>query len=208
MLFPVADGAATVVADDAFREAEIYDDGLAKEVHGAQSPARGDAIQLAWDDEQVAVWLQPPGAARRHAGELKVDAPSGVAGYRVDVRLAEDEDWNSLVRIESVGDLAAGPPLARIVPGRRARRGRSGSDSSRKRTGLFWLPSYYTAWRGSSLALMDEDLVEPSRAAGAAESRGAAVPAESREELSCRWRTGRCPSAMAGRTSFACVSPI
>jgi hypothetical protein len=156
VLFPVADGAATFVADDAFREAEMYDDGLAKQVHGTQTSARGDAIQLAWDDEQLTEWLQRQ-VRRTPAGELAVDAPNGVAGYRVDVRRAGEEDWSSLVKIESPGDLMlgahslgrfTGEGVVEAVP----------AQLSPKRTGLFWLPSYFTEWRGSSLALMDQDL--------------------------------------------------
>src|SRR5437762_3864017 len=98
VLFPV-DG--TAVADDVFREAERYDLGFARMVHGAQIQDRGDAIRLAWDDEQIAEWLN------RQADPTK-EAPMGTAGYRVDVR-TEWLDWNSLVRIESNVDLRLGP---------------------------------------------------------------------------------------------------
>ncbi len=157
VLFPVDGGAGAFVADDVFREAEIYDDGVAKEVHGVQSEDRSDAIQLAWDDAQLAEWLNRQ-VTRTPAGELEIDAPNGVAGYRVDVRRAGDNLWNSLVRIESVGDLQLGPHslgsftgegIVEVVP----------AQLSPKKTGAFWFPSYFATWRGSSLALMDANLV-------------------------------------------------
>src|SRR6185503_3239286 len=97
VLFPV-DG--TGVADDVFHEAELYDRGFARMVHGAQVEDRGDAIRLAWDDEQIAGWLN----RQVHPA---TEASLGTAGYRVDVR-TPDGDWNSLVRIESIGDLTLG----------------------------------------------------------------------------------------------------
>lgn len=163
VLFPVDSPA---IADEVFREAEIYDDGLAKQVHGAQLdvraadrliPERGDSIQLAWDDEQIAIWLNRH-AERQPDGELILDAPSGVAGYRVDVRESGPGTWSSLERIESLGDLALGPHglgpyegenVIEVVPVQHATAG----------DGVFWLPSYFTAWRGRSLVLSDPDLV-------------------------------------------------
>ena len=106
LLFPVADGGATPVADDAFREAEVYDRGFARLVHGSQSDD-GDSIQLAWDDEQIAEWFNRQ-VDRDGAGNLRSDAPLAVSGFRVDVRRQGDEAWNSLVRVESRGDLTLG----------------------------------------------------------------------------------------------------
>jgi hypothetical protein len=145
VLFPV-DG--TGVADDVFREAELYDQGFARMVHGAQVQDRGDAIRLAWDDEQIAVWLN----RQVHPA---TEAPMGTAGYRVDVR-RQGGDWNSLVRIKSNGDLKLGAQVlgpyegesvvevmpAQIAPGRTE----------------FWMPPYFTTWRGSSLVLTDKKL--------------------------------------------------
>ncbi len=106
LLFPVADDGATPVADDAFREAELYDRGFARLVHGSQSDD-GDAIQLAWDDEQLAEWFNRQ-VDRDGDGNLRSDAPLAVSGFRVDVRRQGDEAWNSLVRVESRGDLTLG----------------------------------------------------------------------------------------------------
>jgi hypothetical protein len=156
VLFPVLAAPADFVADDVAHEAQLYDDGVARLVHCAQGDGAGDSIQLAWEDEQIAEWLHrqvqvTPG------GELKLDAPNGVAGYRVDVRKAGAEEWNSLVRMESQGDLQLGDfslgsfqgeGIIEVAP----------AQVSPKQPGMFWLPSYFASWRGSSLALTDLDL--------------------------------------------------
>jgi hypothetical protein len=154
LLFPVTSGPTPFVFDDVAAEAELYDDGLAKLVHCAQGGGQGDSIQIGWDDEQVAEWLERQVQIGAAGG---VDAPNGVAGYRVDVRLQGTQDWNSLSRMESLGDLQLGPfslggfqgegiveiAPAQLLPG-----------------GEFWLPSYFANWRGSSLVLTDADLTD------------------------------------------------
>lgn len=146
VLFPV-DGAG--VADDVFREAERYDLGFARMVHGAQVQDRGDAIRLAWDDEQIAEWLN------RQVNPT-TEAPMGTAGYRVDVR-TEGGDWNSLVRIASAADLMLGPhvlgpyageSVVEVMP----------AQIAPARVGEYWMPPYFTTWRGSSLVLTDSNL--------------------------------------------------
>jgi len=146
VLFPV-DG--TGVADDVFHEAERYDLGFARMVHGAQVEDRGDAIRLAWDDEQIAEWLN-------RQVKPATEAPMGTAGYRVDVR-TEGGDWNSLVRIESIGDLTLGPhvlgpyageSVVEVIP----------AQIAPARAGEYWMPPYFASWRGSSLVLTDGDL--------------------------------------------------
>lgn len=146
VLFPV-DG--TEVGDDVFSEAERYDLGFARMVHGAQVQDRGDAISLAWDDEQIAEWLN-------RQTDPKAEAPMGTAGYRVDVR-TEGGDWNSLVRIASPETLTLGPhdlglyegeSVVEVMP----------AQISRARVSEFWMPSYFTTWRGSSLVLTDSNL--------------------------------------------------
>jgi hypothetical protein len=146
VLFPV-DGAG--VADDVFREAERYDQGFARMVHGAQIHDGGDAIRLAWDDEQIAEWLN------RQVNPT-TEAPMGTAGYRVDVR-TEEGAWNSLVRIESAGDLMVGPlvlgpyvgeSVVEVMP----------AQVAPARVGEYWMPPYFATWRGSSLVLTDSNL--------------------------------------------------
>lgn len=146
VLFPV-DG--TQVDDDVFREAERYDLGFARMIHGAQTHDRGDAIRLAWDDEQIAVWLN------RQVDPAK-EAPMGTAGYRVDVR-TEGGEWNSLVKIKSTTDLKlglndlglySGESVVEVMP----------AQIAPARVGEYWLPSYFATWRGSSLVLTDSNL--------------------------------------------------
>ena len=154
LLFPVADDGVTPVADDAFREAELYDNGMARLVHGSQSD-EGDSIQLAWDDEQIAEWFNRQ-VDRDGAGNLPSDAPLGVAGYRVDVRRQGDPDWNSLVRVESRGDLSLGPHQLGAFAGESVVEAIP-MQVSKRRPSEYWMPSYFCSWRGSSLVLIDED---------------------------------------------------
>jgi hypothetical protein len=151
VLFPV-DGAAPV--DDVYREAERYGFGFMRLVHGAQTEDHGDAIRLAWDDEQVTDWMT------RQVNPA-ADAPMGTAGFRVDVRLHKDGNatWNSLQKIRSVDRLALGPidfgtftgdAVVEVNP----------VQVSPDKPGEYWMPPYFATWRGSSLALIDQDLVD------------------------------------------------
>ena len=154
VLFPV-DGARP--ADDVFREAERYDLGFARMVHGAQVQDRGnetvqdraDAIRLAWDDEQIAEWLN-------RQVNPSTEAPMGTAGYRVDVR-SEGGDWKSLVRIKSTADLMLGPhvlgpyggeSMVEVMP----------AQIAPAHVGQYWVPPYFATWRGGSLVLTDSNL--------------------------------------------------
>jgi hypothetical protein len=161
VLFPVAALPPPGVSyDTLFREAIAYDDGFAKAVYARQPiqvdplgeadderPNRDLGIQLGWDDEQVVTWLNrqiDPAAALQ-------DAPMGVLGYRVDGRLPAG-DWQSLVLGETAvapGGVALGSVTAEfrveIAPSRLF--GDTGPD--------WWIPSYYTAWTGPSLAAPD-----------------------------------------------------
>ncbi|RZU40812.1 hypothetical protein [Edaphobacter modestus] len=156
VLFPVTTGPDDSIADDIFREAQTYDDGLAKLVHCAQNTDAGDSIQLAWDDEQIAEWLHRQ-VQLNPDRTLMFDRPNGVAGFRVDVRKQGDDAWSSLLRIESIGDVTLGPfslgsfqgeGVVEVAP----------AQLSPKQAGAFWLPPYFATWRGSSLALTDPDL--------------------------------------------------
>lgn len=154
LLFPVTDKPTDFIFDDVALEAELYDDGLAKLVHCAQGGGHGDSIQLGWDDEQVAEWLK----RQVNMGLAdSTDAPNAVAGYRVDVRQQGSQDWNSLTRVESLGDLKLGPfslgsfqgeGIVEVAPAQLAPNAE------------FWLPSYFANWRGCSLVLTDSDLTD------------------------------------------------
>jgi hypothetical protein len=156
VLFPVSGVPTDFKADDPARESQLYDDGIAKQVHCIQGGGHGDSIQLAWDDEQIAEWLHRQVQVNA-AGGMETDAPNGVSGYRVDVRPKGSTPWNSLMRIKSQRDLQLGPfslgtfegeGILEIAP----------AQVSPKKEGEYWLPSYFANWRGSSLVLTDPDL--------------------------------------------------
>jgi hypothetical protein len=159
VLFPVAAVPPVGVNyDTLFREAADYDDGFAKAVYARQPPqadplaesagerpAQDRGVQIGWDDEQVVTWLN------RQLDPAQ-DAPMGVFGYRIDARVPADSNWRSLVIGETkivVGGAALGPLQAEfrveITPSKLF--GDTGPN--------YWIPSYYTAWTGPSLAAQD-----------------------------------------------------
>ena len=154
VLFPV--DRPNWVADDIFREAERYDTGYARLVHGLQNESAatdGDAIQLGWDDEQLAEWLNRQLDPRN-------ESPMGTAGYRVDVRdvtTANPSAWNSLQMITAPQGLKldtislgayTGEGMVEVLPSR----------VSRTAPTEYWMPPYFAIWRGTSLVLTDSDL--------------------------------------------------
>ena len=157
LLFPVTDLPANTILDGIFLEAERYQDGFAKLVHCAQTVDRGDGIQLAWEDEQIAEWLNRQLQRDPVSGELLMTAPLGVSGYRIDVRNVRGGGWNSLVAVKS-GDLHLGPLSLGSFDGETVVEV-SPAQISPKQPGAFWFPSYFATWHGSSLALSDADLV-------------------------------------------------
>jgi hypothetical protein len=162
VLFPVASVPPAASYDALFREAVDYDDGFAKAVYARQAtqldplaeqadgsrPANDHGVQLGWDDEQVATWLNrqtDPAAAIQ-------DAPTGVLGYRVDARVVGDAAWHSLVMgstsvVVNGIDLGShtGEFRVEIAP----------NKLMGETTDTFWIPIYYTAWTGPSLVARD-----------------------------------------------------
>lgn len=182
VLFPVDVGGNF---DQVFPEAEMYDDGFARLVHGSQpqraaqletshstlAAVKDVGIRLAWDDEQVAIWLNRQLGI--NALDLGVDpppAPLGVAGYRVDVFDDANNRWQSLLDVTSdqlvLGELPIGPFQAElaveVLP----------ANPNNRANGEFWLPSYFTAWAGYSLAVADPT---PFALAGRLDSLGPRV---------------------------------
>jgi hypothetical protein len=160
VLFPVLSTPPSGSYDGVFIEAEDYDDGFVKIVHGSQPdraslvdasssglPPSGDfGLQLGWDDEQVTIWYN------RQIDASQIDAPFGIAGYRVDVRAHGDMAWNSLCQV--TGTLALGPTSLGTF------QGEFGVETLPVRLdptqpGEWWLPSYFTQWRGGSMVLPD-----------------------------------------------------
>lgn len=168
VLFPVA-SAGTF--DEVLVEADAYDGGFARIVHGAQPrraaqvehdatpppgalpPVKDTGIRLGWDDEQVAIWLNRQlGVNAYDSGQPAPGSPLGVAGYRVDVR--EDGDpgapWSSLVHVK--GDLELGGIPFGTFDGELAVEAVPVNHTFEV-GGEFWLPSYFAAWTGGSLVL-------------------------------------------------------
>jgi hypothetical protein len=166
--------------DELFIEAAEYDDGFAKIVHSQQPPNRDmlleendgahpvkDAgIRLGWDDEQILIWYIRQMQADP-AGKLsgRLDAPLGVFGYNIDVRIAEPgNDWECLNVVESrqplslsrhpltpedtipLGDFTGELPF-QVYP----------MQVDGRKNLNYWLPIYFANWVGHSMVLPDPD---------------------------------------------------
>jgi hypothetical protein len=162
VLFPVATVPPPGPYDDLFQEVEDYDDGFAKAVHATQSrfldplnetddgtrPAKDVGVRLGWDDEQVPIWLN----RQIDPGATPLDAPMGVFGYRIDAREQGATTWSSLclargtvkVGAVTVGNFS-GELGIETIP----------TQPDGEKTGVYWLPSYYTNWTGPSLVAVD-----------------------------------------------------
>ncbi len=165
--------------DPIFIEASDYDMGFARIVHSSQpissnqlaetedtdTPPRKDiGIRLGWDDEQLLIWQNrqmmedpdKPGSGQR------VDAPLGVSKYRVDVRQAvasgqTPNAWTSLSLVTPTNPLSLGGTLIPVAQnqfelGTEVYPSQVDGDP----TGNYWLPMYFTQWRGRSLVLPDD----------------------------------------------------
>ncbi len=164
-------------------EAEEYDDGFAQIVHSNQpttidtatldadqiAPGTDAGIQIGWDDEQVTVWLNNQVDLLRYRLNASpppvsppAEAPLGVLGYRIDVRLKGAANWDSLCQIN--GTL----PFNQNTYGGSASTSISGNEfwvapapirpsTSDNTTNdqPAWLPLYFAQWAGSSLVLPD-----------------------------------------------------
>ena len=167
-------------------EAAEYDDGFAQVVHcnqpttidaatlapGLIPPGTDAGIQLGWDDEQVTAWMNGQLDLLRvrvdPASNPPADAPEaplGVHGYRVDVRVAGQQPWASLCEVKGTlplndqsygsgavtsidGELWVAP--APIRPSQGTPGGAPDNDDNDQDA---WLPLYFALWAGSSLVL-------------------------------------------------------
>lgn len=185
MLFPVSNSPPAGNFDELFAEVASYDDGFAKIVHCAQQttvdlvglekdnsqPAFADTgVMLGWDDEQVLTWLN-----RQIADPLEEsrDSPVGVMGYRIDVREKAGPgeapaNWTSLMRAEA--DLIIKPDSNSIIGSGHAGiaigcpighfKGELTVETKpvqldNEAEGNYWLPTYFTQWKGHSLVVAD-----------------------------------------------------
>ena len=170
-------------------EAAEYDDGFAQVVHCNQpttidaatlqpdriAPGTDAGIQVGWDDEQVTAWLNGQIDLLRvrvdpvtYPPDSTPEAPLGVQGYRVDVRVASQgggpQPWASLCAVQGMlpfndvgygggamtsidGELWVAP--ASIRPSQGAAPANDGNDEDA------WLPLYFAQWAGTSLVLPD-----------------------------------------------------
>ncbi|MEM8595536.1 MAG: hypothetical protein AAGF76_03580, partial [Pseudomonadota bacterium] len=168
VLFPVAADATAAAAfgplDEVYPEAIAYDDGFAKIVHASQPrstdpyddedepederfpPPLVDAgIRLGWDDESIVERLDRGLSATGPGGQPLPDAPTGAAGYRVDVRARGTTAWTSLCRISSAG-VAIGTTTIPAFENELTVEVHPGQLD-----GQYWIPPSYTQWRGGSL---------------------------------------------------------
>jgi hypothetical protein len=180
-LFPVVPAPPASLAEPD-GEAQIYDDGFAQVVHSHQPPTFDTAtggtdgmapgaepgIQLAWDDEQVTIWLdRQVGLLRDRANQVPTpsnpESPLGVLGYCVDVSPAGTGAWKSLCGVAGslpfsganptgVGTTPLGPNAELFITPSPVRASPSGPGPSPD-PGL--MPLYFTAWRGASLVVHD-----------------------------------------------------
>ena len=176
--------------DDLFIETAIYDDGFAKTVHCHQAPHRNplleeadgsyplkdSGIQLGWDDLQILNWyIRQLATDPSVNGPVKrLDAPSGVHGFVIDVRQQAEAGgdqgaWESLNWVSNrstftlgrtphnpddaivLGDFAGELPY-QVYP--------TQLDGSEQVTGQalpYWLPMYFANWTGHSMVLPDAD---------------------------------------------------
>lgn len=169
VLFPVVEDPSVTILpgnfDDAFLEISRFNDGFSKIVHGGQAsyrnplqetgngpaPVRDEGIQLAWDDEDILLAQNRQIGLDPNTMGTPAEAPMGVVGYRIDVRQKGDVDWHSLSKVKANSFRFAGIDF--------------GQTEWESRTEVFpstvqeqfWLPSYFSRWKGGSLVVMDPD---------------------------------------------------
>jgi len=169
VLFPVVDDPTVTVLpgnfDEAFLEASRFHDGFAKIVHCGQAkyrnhleekgngpaPIREEGVQLGWDDEDILIAQNRQMGLAPDTMSVPAEAPMGVVGYRIDVRKEGETVWHTLSRVATNQFLFAGIDF--------------GAMSWESRTEVFpstvqeqfWLPSYFTRWKGNSLVVSDPD---------------------------------------------------
>lgn len=169
VLFPVVDDPTVTVLpgnfDEAFLEVSRFHDGFAKIVHCGQAkyrnnleeegngpaPIREEGIQLAWDDEDILIAQNRQMGLDPDSMSIPAEAPTGVVGYRIDVREEGETDWHTLSQVATNQFLFAGIDFGAINWESRTEVFPSTVQEQ------FWLPSYFTRWKGGSLVVTDPD---------------------------------------------------
>ncbi|MEP6468075.1 MAG: hypothetical protein ABJB05_17315, partial [Parafilimonas sp.] len=171
--FPVITTAPTDCYDNVFIEASEYDDGFAKIVHSFQPvsqnflreesdgfhPTKETGIRLGWDDEQILTWYVRALAEDKSGSGVRLDAPLGVFGYKIDVREKGNVKWDTLNFVKSkapisiaqqnIGDFS-GELNYQVYP----------SQINGDISNNFWLPMYFANWAGKSMVLPDDDALD------------------------------------------------
>ena len=186
-------------------EAAEYDDGFAQIVHCNQpvtidaatlqtdriAPATDAGIQIGWDDEQVTVWFNNQlDLLRDRIGNSNTtpEAPLGVQGYRVDVRIKGTHRWSSLCTINGYLPFnlhKLGPPASTLIDGTELwvapapirpsiSDDGSGSPANAGNDQNAWLPLYFAQWAGASVVLPDPVVSLLAAAVAAAHTGGGA----------------------------------
>ncbi len=176
LLFPVMNEGAFPVGiyDELFIEAARFNDGFASIVHANQPvshnllkeeqdgfhPQKEMGIRLGWEDEQILIWYLRQLAIDATVGSDRLDAPLGVNGFHIDVRINETSggalaSWESLTAVESNGsmtleDIKFGPYKGelpfQVYPTKLDSAG--GTN--------YWLPIYFGSWNNASMVLPDK----------------------------------------------------
>jgi hypothetical protein len=151
--------------DEAFLEVSRFNDGFAKIVHCGQAqyrnhleeegngpaPIREEGVQLAWDDEDILIAQNRQMGLDPDTMSVPAEAPTGVVGYRIDVREEGETDWHSLSKVAAAQFLFAGIDFGAMAWESRTEVFPSTIQEQ------FWLPSYFTRWKGGSLVVSDPD---------------------------------------------------
>ncbi|MEM6344935.1 MAG: hypothetical protein AAF927_13675 [Bacteroidota bacterium] len=180
VLFPVTFGTAlSGIYDEQQRDAADYDDGFAKILHGFQPistspleeevsenslpPVKDIGIRLAWDDEQVLIWLNRQMRTDPNSPEI---FPMGVTNYKIDVREPVEEglpenEWNSLNLVKAkdqliIDEVEIMAQDQEVELGTDVYPNQIDGNTGRN----YWLPLYFTQWTGKSLAIPDQEAQE------------------------------------------------
>ncbi len=164
--------------DNVFIEAADYDDGFGKVLHSFQPvsqhllqeesdgfhPTHDSGIRLGWDDEQILQWYVRQMAEDDATPGVRLDAPTGVMGYHIDIKENGSADWNPLNKVQTKPGV---DPLGGLVPGQHAPQFTgelpfqvypSTLDGDPNKS--YWLPMYFANWAGHSMVLPDKEAIE------------------------------------------------
>ena len=163
--------------DNVFIEAADYDDGFGKILHSFQAvsqhllneksdgfhPTHDSGIRLGWDDEQILQWYIRQMAEDEPGSGSRLDAPTGVMGFHVDVREENTATWNPLNKVQTLPGIdALGGLVPNIdplqftgeLPYQVYPATLDGDPASN-----FWLPMYFANWNGHSMVLPDRGAI-------------------------------------------------